>query len=114
MRTEVPLPARVTIRPPETFPNHESPEPNEGSVVMRTVLLLLMLALTAGCDDATGPEETLVYFPLTVGSEWTYAPPRAEFGNPFPWRVTERSGDTVLVDRPEYGSHHGPVPLLEV
>ena len=75
--------------------------------------LLVTLALAVGCDDATGPEETLVYFPLTVGSEWTYAPPRAEFGNPFEWTVTARSGDTVTVNRPEYGSHPGPVTLLD-
>jgi hypothetical protein len=49
--------------------------------------LLVILFLAAGCDDATGPEETVVYFPLTVGSEWAYAPPRAEFGDPFPARA---------------------------
>lgn len=74
--------------------------------------LLLILLLATGCDDATGPGETLVYFPLTVGSEWTYAPPRPEFGESFDWTVTGRSGDTVIVDRPEYGSHPGPVTLL--
>lgn len=75
--------------------------------------LLAILAFTTGCDDATGPGENSIYFPLTVGARWTYAPDQSGLGEPFDWTVTARAGDTVTLERPAFGSHPGPVTLLD-
>jgi hypothetical protein len=77
-------------------------------------VLVIGLGVLAACGE--GPTDTnagVRYFPLTVGSTWTYAPEQAVFGEPFQWRVTERHGDTVTVVRPTGASHSGSVTLLD-
>jgi len=83
------------------------------SIDARAGLVVLLGLALAGCDDGTGPGDDPVYLPLTIGNAWTYAPEDARFGEPFTWRVTDRSADTVTVDRPPAGSHPGPVRLLD-
>ena len=80
----------------------------------RVAVLVIGLAVLTGCGEGpTDTNEKGRYFPLTVGSTWTYAPENPIFGEPFQWRVTERSGDTVTVDRPPGASHSGPVTLID-
>lgn len=76
------------------------------------VLAGLALAIPA-CDEGTGPQDPIPYFPLAVGNSWTYAPEDPVFGDPFPWTVTERRGDTVALVRPWEGSHQRSVTLLD-
>jgi hypothetical protein len=78
-----------------------------------SAVLGLLLLLGACGDAATGPEEDVRFFPLTVGDTWTYAPEDPLFGDAVQWRVTERTGDTVTVLRPPGPSHPGPVTLID-
>jgi hypothetical protein len=79
----------------------------------RPAYLFPLLLLAVGCSDSVGPEEPVSFFPLEVGNQWTYAPEDAQFGDPFQWEVTGRTGDTVMLSRPSGGSHPGPVTVLD-
>lgn len=78
------------------------------------ILVVLGMGTLAGCESGpTEPGENVAYFPLAEGNRWTYAPEDPVFGDPFDWRVTERRGDTVALERPEGASHSGTVTLLD-
>lgn len=79
----------------------------------RGSVVLAILLLTACGDAPTGPEESVRYFPLTLGDTWSYAPEDPSFGDTVEWRVTERIGDTVTVLRPPGPSHPGPITLID-
>lgn len=78
-----------------------------------TTVAALFAALMGCSDPGTGPGEPTIVFPLEPGNQWTYAPENPLFGEPFEWEVTERTADTVTLDRPAGGSHPGPVTLVD-
>jgi hypothetical protein len=75
-----------------------------------------LFLLSPGCkDESTNPitNKTPVYFPLSLGNTWTYAPADTFYGLPFEWEVTERQGDTATLVRPVRPGHSGTIRLLE-
>ncbi len=53
------------------------------------------------------------YFPLEAGNTWTYAPEDPWYGTSFSWKVIERTGDLVTLERPPGATHDGTVILRD-
>lgn len=87
-----------------------------GSYYLFLFLIFGLFLSTPGCkDDSTNPitKKTPVYFPLTLGNTWTYAPADTFYGLPFEWEITEKQGDSATLVRPMGAGHSGTIRLIE-